>query len=172
MGSGKTAVGSALATILGWPLVDNDQDLRAREGRGLLELAEAGPEELHRREAEQLHATAVRPPPFIAGVAASVADRAADLALLRRTGTVVYLRATLPTLAGRIQHDADRPWVGEDPTAWLRTSLTRRAPAFTEVADVVVDVDTLSPAAAARSVLERLTAGSAGPSPARTREPS
>ena len=80
MGSGKTAVGSALADLLGWPLIDNDHELLAHEGKALLELSEDGPDQLHRRESDQLRRAAVLAAPFVAGVAASVADRPADLA--------------------------------------------------------------------------------------------
>ncbi len=158
MGSGKSAVGVALAAALGWPLIDNDDELLAHEGRPLLQLSEDGPEQLHRWESEQLARAADRPAPFVAGVAASVADRPADLALLRSTGTVVYLRATVETLAARVFLDGDRPWVGSDPVVWLRESLARRAPAYVQVADVVLDVDEGSPDELARRLLEALVA--------------
>ena len=48
MGSGKTVVGGALDEQLGWPLLDNDVELEATEGRSLTDLAEDGPEALHR----------------------------------------------------------------------------------------------------------------------------
>ena len=41
------------------------------------ELSTAGPDELHRREAAQLHHAAEQEPPFVAGVAASVTVRLA-----------------------------------------------------------------------------------------------
>ena len=156
MGSGKTAVGAALAALLGWPLIDNDHELLAHEGRPLLQLSEDGPAELHRHESDQLRRAAVLPPPFVAGVAASVADRPADQELLRSTGSVVYLRATAETLGERVSRDGDRPWVGSDPTDWLRESLARREPAYLQVADVVVDVDDGSPEQVARRVLAGL----------------
>ena len=98
------------------------------------------------------------PAPFVAGVAASVGDRAEDLDLLRQTGSVVYLRATVPTLAARVGSGADRPWLAGDPAAWLAASLDRREPAYLAAADVVVDVDVLGPDAVARVVVERLLA--------------
>jgi shikimate kinase len=93
MGAGKSAVGTALAGLLGWPLLDNDAELRRRTGRSVTELAETGWDPLHRSESLQLLSATLEPVPLVAGIAASVGDRPEDLALLRRTGSVVYLRA-------------------------------------------------------------------------------
>ena len=158
MGSGKTVVGGALAGQLGWPLLDNDDELESHEGRSLSDLADDGPEALHLRESAQLRRAAAHPAPFVAGVAASVGDRAEDLDLLRQTGSVVYLRATVPTLTARVGSGADRPWLAGDPAAWLAASLGRRGPAYLAAADVVVDVDVLGPDAVARVVVARLLA--------------
>ena len=162
MGSGKTAVGAALAERLGWPLLDNDEELESHEGRSLTDLADDGPDALHRREAAQLRRATVRPPPFVAGVAASVGDRAADLDRLRASGSVVYLRASVPTLAARVGSGVDRPWLAGDPAAWLATTLARREPAYLAAAHVVVDVDSRTPADVAEVVVELLLA-SVGP---------
>lgn len=156
MGAGKTAVGAALAEILGWPLLDNDAELTRRTGRTLTDLARAGWDALHGSEAEQLRAAADLPPPFVAGVAGSVGDRPDDLELLRRTGAVVYLRAAPRTLAERVGDGAGRPWLDGDPLAWLTGMLARRGPAYLAAADVVVDVDDLAPAEAAEVVAAAL----------------
>jgi shikimate kinase len=159
MGSGKTAVGLALAGRLGWRLLDNDRELEATEGRSLTDLAEDGPEALHHRESAQLRRAAAAATPFVAGVAASVGDRPADLELIADTGSVVYLRATVETLAVRVGHGEGRPWLDDDPVSWLAATLARREPGYLAVADVVVDVDSRTPDAVARAVIERLLGG-------------
>lgn len=171
MGAGKTAVGSALATVLGWPLLDNDHELEGYEGRSLTDLAVDGPEALHRRESAQLHRAAVRPVPFVAGVAGSVGDRPDDLGLLRGSGSVVYLRATPSTLAARVGSGLDRPWLAEDPEAFLATTLADREPGYLSVADVVVDVDRRSPADVARVIVEALSRAVRDPQPPSQIEP-
>ncbi|HET8970917.1 MAG TPA: shikimate kinase [Candidatus Nanopelagicales bacterium] len=141
MGAGKSTVGRALAELLGVPLLDNDLELARETGRSTLALAAGGERALHQQESDQLRRAARRPGPFVAGVAASVADRPEDLALLRRTGTVVYLRAAPETLAARVSRDPARPFVGEDPEPWLAVHLERRDPVYLAAAQLTVAVD-------------------------------
>src|SRR5689334_14980044 len=55
MGSGKTTVGRALATLMGWHFVDLDQVIEAREGRSIREIFETrGEAEFRRIEHEAL----------------------------------------------------------------------------------------------------------------------
>ncbi len=156
MGAGKSAVGGALATLLGWPLLDNDAELEQLTGSTASELSVQGPAALHARETEQLRRSATRPPPYVAGVAASVADRPDDLELIRRTGFVVYLKASPETLARRVGRGGGRPWLDDDPLAWLAGKLSEREPAYLSVADLVVDVDHRAPQEAAGVVIAAL----------------
>ena len=58
---------------------------------------------------------------------------------------VVWLRATDATLVSRVGNGADRPLLaGKDPAAKLARLSRDREPMYTEVADVVVDVDDLT----------------------------
>lgn len=152
MGAGKTAVGAALAEVLGWPLLDNDSELLRRTGQSVSELAGAGWDALHGSESDQLRAAASTEPPFVAGVAGSVGDRPDDLALLRRAGAVVYLRARPATLAVRVGTGEGRPWLDGDALAWLTQMLSVREPAYLAASDVVVDVDGEEPVALAATI--------------------
>jgi shikimate kinase len=145
MGAGKSVVGVALANELGWTLLDNDAELESATGSNAPKLSAQGPAALHERESEQLHRAAGLPAPYVAGVAASVAERPADLELIRRTGFVVYLQASAETLAKRVGDGGGRPWLGDDPLAWLAARLREREHAYLSVADLVVDVDHLAP---------------------------
>ncbi len=145
MGAGKSVVGAAVANQLGWPLLDNDAELEQATGSTTPELSAQGPAALHDRESEQLRRSARRPVPYVAGVAASVAERSADLDLIHRTGFVVYLKASPWTLAERVGAGAGRPWLDGDPLPWLTARLKEREPAYQSVADLVVDVDHREP---------------------------
>lgn len=165
MGAGKTAVGTRVASQLQIPWYDNDIELLVQSGRTAAELAAAGPH-LHEQESAQLHRQVLHPPPFVAGVAAGVADRPDDLALLRRSGWVVYLRARLETLLARVSQDPQRPWLDADPAAWLGAHLRSREPAYAGTADVVLDVDDQSPGELAALVCAALAGR--GPSTSRS----
>jgi shikimate kinase len=142
MGAGKTTVGRALSRELGWPLVDNDTTLEQTTGATAAELADDGAARLHDSESAVLRRTAsTGPVPAVVGVAAGVGDRPEDLDLLRRTGTVVYLRARVATLAARLGTGGGRPWLAGDPAEFLAARLGERGPAYESAADLVVDVD-------------------------------
>jgi shikimate kinase len=144
MGAGKTSIGRLMAARLQIPWYDNDVELTSQSGRTAAELASEGAQ-LHDRESDVLHRRAVALPPFVAGVAAGVADRPEDLALLRRTGWVVYLRAQLETLLARVSQDPRRPWLDSDPAAWLEAHLGSRDASYVDAADIVLEVGDRSP---------------------------
>ena len=156
MGAGKSSVGRALAGRLGWPLLDNDEELLRRTSRTAEDLASVDPAGLHVAEADQLRAAVATPPPFVADAAASVADQPELLHLLAATGTVVLLRARVDTLIRRIGTGAGRPALGAAPALWLAGTVPSRDLAAAAVAHLVVDVDDLTVDQVADHVLARL----------------
>jgi shikimate kinase len=146
MGCGKSAVGRQLAPLLGWPHLDNDELLALREGLDLMGLAEEGADRLHDAEARLARVLATRPPPFIAGIPASVADHDTEGRLLAAAGLVVYLRARPETLVARTL-GGGRPFLAEDPLGWTTTTLARRA-------DLILDVDDCTPVDLAMRISE------------------
>ncbi|MGH8984428.1 MAG: shikimate kinase, partial [Acidimicrobiia bacterium] len=81
----------------------------------------------------------------VAAAASVVDDAAARERLARGDVTVVWLRAHPSTLRRRALSGTHRPFVHADPAASTRIDTARR-PHYTDVADVVVDVDDRSPA--------------------------
>ena len=153
MGSGKTTVGLLVAQRLGWPLVDNDQELGRRIGMTARELtAREGLEALHRAEAETLAGMLDRSDPAVIGAAASVVESAEMRDLLERH-YVVWLDADPEVLAARAATGSHRPHL---PAAELQAA---RSALYEQVAALRVDTTHLSPADAAEIVAEALTDG-------------
>ena len=154
MGSGKTTVGRSLATMLGWRYVDNDEQLRVVTGADTRTVQEReGEAALRRAESAALAIALTSAGPLVASVAAGVVLDPLDRARLRGGGFVVWLRARIETLAGRVA-GTDRPWLGDDPGAALSRLYAGRAALYAAVADLVVDVDALP----AQLVAERIAA--------------
>jgi len=63
--------------------------------------------------------------------------------LLSAAGPVVWLRARPETLAERVGDGTGRPLLADDVVGSLRNLSVDRAPAYTQVATAVVDVDDL-----------------------------
>jgi shikimate kinase len=155
MGCGKSSVGARLSDRLGWPHIDNDALLAIREGFDLMGMAGKGADQLHDAEANVALVLSERVPPFIAGIAASLADRPLESDRLSRSGIVVYLKATPATLVERTR-GGGRPWLDDDPLGWITTTLTRRGPHFEAMAELIVDVDVASPDTVAALIVDHL----------------
>ncbi|MDQ3932946.1 MAG: shikimate kinase [Actinomycetota bacterium] len=156
MGSGKTTIGRELASLLARPLVDSDVQVRELTGMTVAELSErAGVNELRRLEYEALTRALASPvPTVIAAAAGVVLDETARHRL--REAFVVWLRAEPETLAVRVAGGPTRPLLGENPLTVLREMSQLRGHLYAALADVVVDVDQLPPAAAARWIADEL----------------
>lgn len=139
MASGKSTVGRELARRRGWPYVDNDASIQAMAGHSTVWLAAQGGEVLHEWEARLVAHLAGLPAPLVAGIPASTADRPDDLALLRRTGLLVFLRCDLDTLVHRVAADPPRPWLDADVRPLLGAMLRRRDPVLAAAAHLVLD---------------------------------
>lgn len=141
MGAGKTTVGQEVAARLGWPYVDNDDLVHRMAGTDSPTLAATrGVDALHEVELAVLDEILARPGPLVAGAPAFVVDDARAVERLRRRAMVVWLRARPETLLHRIGDGAGRR---DDATSgsWLAEVTTRRAPAYANLADVIIDVD-------------------------------
>lgn len=160
MGSGKTAVGQALSSRLGWPYLDNDALLQRTSGRTAPELLAAdGSEALRSAERSVLTLLLGMPGPLVAGVPGGSVLAQEDRERIRGAGcTVVWLRASPGVLARRVGAGEGRARLGADPAAALRGLAVDRDPFYAEVATVVVDADLQPAGAIAKHLAELLTA--------------
>jgi shikimate kinase len=158
MGAGKSAVGRALAARLERGFVDSDVEIEKAAGASVREIFEReGEQGFRARERAAIDALAGQPLVVALGGGAIAQPGAPEK--LAQTGTVVWLRASPDTLAGRIGDAETRPLLrGLDPaarTARLAELLAARAPAYAS-ARIAVDTDRLAVAGVVDAVLERL----------------
>ncbi len=162
MGAGKSSVGRATARLLGWPYLDNDDQVRGLAGLAPPDVASTlGVEELHRLERAALDAVLAHPGPLVASAAGSVVDDGAWREQHGHDVLVVWLRARPETLLARVGAGASRRADARSAT-WTEATLARREPAFAAVADLVLDIDERSVdecAAALVTVLARRRQG-------------
>ena len=157
MGSGKSAVGRALAERLGRPYVDNDDLLERRTGRSARDLAaRSGLYALHAEEAAAFGAALDRREPSVLGAPASVVENRAVRDRLQEHD-VVWLAASDETLADRIESSGDhRPHLGGDLRAELSRQRRERGPRYEQVASMVVRNDDRGVDETVDEIVERL----------------
>ncbi|SHF58028.1 shikimate kinase [Jatrophihabitans endophyticus] len=137
MGSGKTTVGRRLAARLDVGYVDNDEAVAGLAGVSSVELARRGGSELHEWEARYVTTLLDRDAVVVAGIAASSADRPAELAALAAAGLLVYLHCPPAVLAARVRADGPRPWLPADPETMIADMYERRDAVLREHATIV-----------------------------------
>jgi len=156
MGAGKTSVGKRLADKLALPFFDLDSWIADEEGLSIPKLFETRGEGAFRRlEAKVLASFLANPNASVLSIGGGAVIGSQNRTALNGQERVVWLRATPATLASRVGDGADRPLLnGQDVATELARLSKVREPMYTEVADVIVDVDDLT----IDDVVERVTA--------------
>lgn len=149
MGAGKTTVGELVADRLRRPYIDNDLQVEHVTGRTVAEIwRDEGEDAFRRHESAALRAAIQSETPSVIAVAGGAVLAPDNRKHIESAGTVVWLRAEVETLARHLRNDHDdhRPLL--DGPIGLEDVLTRlqeeRRPVYTELADVVVDIDDLT----------------------------
>ena len=160
MGSGKSTVGRLVAADLARPLVDVDDEIRARTGRSVAELWVDGGESAYRplEAGVVLDTLADDGPDVLALPGGGIDDDRVRAALGAPAVWAVWLRVDPAVLAERVRSSTHRPLVGAEPLPLLRRQAADRSSAFEAAADLVIAVGDRSPRQVADAVL---TAGSA-----------
>ena len=145
MGAGKSSVGKLLADRLGRPFFDVDAWIEDEEGVSISNLFETRGEAAFRTlEAKVLTSFLANPVASVLSVGGGAVTEAGSRSAMNDQQHVVWLRATDATLSSRVGNGSDRPLLaGKDTAAELARLSADRLPMYTEVADVIVDVDDL-----------------------------
>jgi len=155
MGSGKSAAGMAAAAMVDAGFVDTDDVVARRAGCSIAELwGTVGEQAFRQMESAAIIDAEGGEPSVIATGGGAVLDPA-NVAVMRRSGTIVWLRAAPATLAERVGDGRTRPLlasesVGED----VEQIAAARQAAYTEAADTVIDTDALDLGAVASTIGE------------------
>jgi shikimate kinase/3-dehydroquinate synthase len=140
MGAGKTTIGRALASHLDKEFVDSDHEIQKRTGVKIPVIFEIeGEAGFRKRESEVLAELTERKNIILATGGGAVLNPE-NREILRRSGIVVYLRASVGDLYRRTQHDKNRPLLQtQNLYARLSELYTQRDTLYRETAHVVID---------------------------------
>lgn len=161
MGAGKTVVAEALAGELAWSAVDTDHLVEQRAGMKVPQLfALKGEGEFREMESAVIASLLGELGPLVVSVGGGAVTRASNREVMRRLGTVVWLRADPATLLARVGSGEGRPLLGGSGVASagarLKELAEQRRPLYEKLADLVIETDQLSPAEVAREIVREL----------------
>lgn len=139
MGAGKTSVGRRLASSLGIPFVDADQEIETAAGCSIEDFFELYGEPAFREGEEKVIRRLLDEGPQVLATGGGAYMNESIRDLVSELGVSVWLRADLAILAKRTGRRGGRPLLkGKDPKATLRKLMDIRYPIYGK-ADIVVD---------------------------------
>ncbi len=139
MGSGKTAVGMALARLLEVPFLDSDAEIEVAANMSIAEIFERDGESFFREKETQVISRLLDQKRGVlsTGGGAFLAER--NRRIIASKGVAVWLRADVDLLWNRVRHKATRPLLRTaNPRETLGDLCVARAPSYSQ-AELVVD---------------------------------
>ena len=160
MGAGKTTIGKPLADLLGLPFIDVDTEIEARAGANIPWIFDMEGEQGFRdRESKVLTALVSDKQPKVIATGGGIVLSADNRAILKRSGLVVYLSATLEQLVERTRRDKTRPLLQvDDRESVIKQLIEKRSPLYNQVADLVFPSGSTQPLRLAKKLAEAVSA--------------
>jgi shikimate kinase len=152
MGVGKSTVGSMVAGLLDFELVDTDRILEERSGRRISDIFAKDGEATFRRMESDLVREFEGAERKVISTGGGLPMTPGNLESLRSHAYVVCLWASVETIYQRVRHQGHRPLLHTpDPIATIRDLLQVRGPVYRQ-ADLLLGVDYRSPNESARLI--------------------
>lgn len=155
MGCGKTTVGIRLSYRMRRIFEDTDKLIEKRQQRAIKDIFATEGEGFFRElETQMLSELEKTVSNRIISVGGGTPVREENREILKRLGTVIYLRIRPETVYERLKADTTRPLLqGDDPKGKIYELMEKRKEAYEGSADIVIDVDNLS----IEEILEQIT---------------
>ncbi|MFA5034821.1 MAG: shikimate kinase [Candidatus Margulisiibacteriota bacterium] len=157
MGSGKSAVGRALAERLRLEFLDTDELIEGAEGMKISKIfKEKGEEYFRALETDTLETLATYDN-FVLSTGGGIILREANVALLRNLGKVVLLWAEPDVIFERVGKEKHRPLLNVlDPKAEINKILNVRRAKYQAAAQVTIDTSTIPVAEVVERIIKQL----------------
>ena len=158
MGTGKTAVGQALAEKLGKEFIETDALIEKKAGKSIPEIFRQDGEIVFRElEIAVIKAIAGKENVVIAGGGGAVLNKI-NVDRLREKCIIINLKASPSVIAGRTSGDeANRPLLAvADRIAQIKELLKFRRPFYQRAADLEIDTSRLGIGAVVKVIIENL----------------
>ena len=146
MGCGKTTIGIRLSYRMRRIFEDTDKLIEKKQQREIKDIFAAEGEsffrELETQMLSELESTVTN---RVISVGGGTPIREENREILKRLGTVCYLRIRPETVYERLKNDTTRPLLqGDNPKEKIHRLMESRKEAYESCADMILDVDELS----------------------------
>ncbi|HEZ6498953.1 TPA: shikimate kinase [Neisseria meningitidis] len=140
MGAGKTTLGRQMAQRLDYRFYDSDHEIAVAAGVPIPTIFEMEGEQGFRSRETAILKKLVILPHIVLSTGGGAVLKEENRALIRKSGTVIYLHAPPETLLERTRCDNSRPLLQvADPLAKLRELYAARDPVYRQTADFTVE---------------------------------
>jgi len=155
--SGKTSAGKVLALLLSCDFIDLDDLITEKTGKKPRQLFIEGQSVFQKAEAEATSTLMAQNRFCIIAAGGGIIDNPEAIAAIKNSGTtVIYLNISANLAWSRITASGELPpfLQTENPQKTHRALHERRAAAYLQLADIIIDVDGKSPEQTAQMALK------------------
>lgn len=139
MGCGKSAIGRRLASKLGLPFVDADEEIEKAAGKSIEDIFTDHGEPYFRDGERKVLARLLRSGPQVLATGGGAFMNEETRAAIAESGISVWLKAELPLLVRRVGKRGNRPLLkAGDPETVLQNLITTRYPVYAQ-ADITIE---------------------------------
>ncbi len=156
MGTGKTEVGRELARVLGWRVIDVDDEIVKEQDMSINEIFSRFGEPAFRDIETHMVGKISQNRNVIISTGGGAVLRQENMDILRERGVIICLDATPETIFKRTSSNGERPLLQvEDPLRRIRELMESRKP-FYQKADITIDTEGKTPMLIAEEILEKI----------------
>jgi len=155
MGAGKTTIGKLLSNQLAFNFIDLDRKIEEKSGVKINTIFEIEGEEGFREREYLALKEALAEEKVVISTGGGVVVKDINRSLIQKSeAMVVYLKASLDILLGRLKNDKTRPMLNKDNKLLsLQKLLSEREPFYENLADFIIDTSYLK----TNDVLKKIT---------------
>lgn len=154
MGAGKSTVARALSKKTGEAVIEMDDEIAFRAGMSIPEIFEKKGEAAFRSMESALLRETAAGGPAIVSCGGGLIKSEENIACMKASGCVIYLRAQAETVLKRTVNDTSRPLLaGKKDISSIAAMIAERTPLYEKAGEIVVDVDGQTPDAIAERIL-------------------
>jgi shikimate kinase len=158
MGAGKTTIGKLLSNQLGFNFIDLDRKIEEKSGVKINTIFEIEGEEGFREREYLALNDALAQEKVVISTGGGVVVKEINRSLIKKSeAMVIYLKANLDILVGRLKNDKTRPMLDKDNKQLsLQQLLSKREPFYENLADFIIDTSHLKTNDVLKMIIEKI----------------